>query len=182
MQKKFIATMNLRLNHRQLSTKKPTDFSRLFLRQRNSNQITVFSLRLQLEQQRRQLEQRQAQQRRLEQQQVQRHQLEQRQVQQRQLEQQRRLEQQQVQLRQLERQQVQQRRLEQQQVLQQQVLVQLQQQVLVLLFYRKQSKPKPTEQQRGEIVVSLWLPFHEKWTRLYKHITSSDIARIPCFT
>ena len=166
MQKKFIATMNLRLNHRQLSTKKPTDFSRLFLRQRNSNQITVFSLRLQLEQQRRQLEQRQAQQRRLEQQQVQRRQLEQRQVQQRQL----------------ERQQVQLRRLEQQQVLQQQALVQLQQQVLVLLFYRKQSKPKPTEQQRGEIVVSLWLPFHEKWTRLYKHITSSDIARIPCFT
>lgn len=162
MQKKFIATMNLRLNHRQLSTKKPTDFSRLFLRQRNSNQITVFSLRLQLEQQRRQLEQRQAQQRRLEQQQVQRHQLEQRQVQQRQLEQQ----------------QVQRRQLEQRQ----QVLEQLQQQVLVLLFYRKQSKPKPTEQQRGEIVVSLWLPFHEKWTRLYKHITSSDIARIPCFT
>ena len=146
MQKKFIATMNLRLNHRQLSTKKPTDFSRLFLRQRNSNQITVFSLRLQLEQQRRQLEQRQVQQRQLEQQQVQL------------------------------------RRLEQQQALQQQVLEQLQQQVLVLLFYRKQSKPKPTEQQRGEIVVSLWLPFHEKWTRLYKHITSSDIARIPCFT
>lgn len=146
MQKKFIATMNLRLNHRRLSTKKPTEISRLFLRQRNSNQITVFSLRLQLEQQRRQLEQRQAQQRRLEQQQVQR------------------------------------RQLEQQQALQQQVLEQLQQQVLVLLFYRKQSKPKPTEQQRGEIVVSLWLPFHEKWTRLYKHITSSDIARIPCFT
>lgn len=166
MQKKFIATMNLRLNHRQLNTKKPTEISRLFLRQRNSNQITVFSLRLQLEQQRRQLEQRQAQQRRLEQQQVQRHQLEQRQVQQRQLEQQ----------------QVQRRQLEQQQALQQQVLEQLQQQVLVLLFYRKQSKPKPTEQQRGEIVVSLWLPFHEKWTRLYKHITSSDIARIPCFT
>jgi hypothetical protein len=111
---------------------------------------------LQLGQQQRQLEQRQAQQRQLEQQQVQ--------------------------LRRLERQQVQLRRLEQQQVLQQQVLVQLQQQVLVLLFYRKQSKPKPTEQQRGEIVVSLWLPFHEKWTRLYKHITSSDIARIPCFT
>lgn len=167
MQKKFIATMNLRLNHRQLNTKKPTEISRLFLRQRNSNQITVFSLRLQLEQQRRQMEQRQAQQRRLEQQQVQRHQLEQRQVQQRQLEQQ------QVQRRQLE---------QRQQALQQQVLEQLQQQVLVLLFYRKQSKPKPTEQQRGEIVVSLWLPFHEKWTRLYKHITSSDIARIPCFT
>ena len=146
MQKKFIAMVSLHQNRRQFETKKPTGNSRLFLLQRNSNQITVFSLRLQLGQQQRQLEQRQAQQRQLEQQQVQL------------------------------------RRLEQQQVLQQQVLVQLQQQVLVLLFYRKQSKPKPTEQQRGEIVVSLWLPFHEKWTRLYKHITSSDIARIPCFT
>ena len=145
MQKKFIAMVSLHQNRRQFETKKPTGNSRLFLLQRNSNQITVFSLRLQLGQQQRQLEQRQAQQRQLEQQ-------------------------------------VQLRRLEQQQVLQQQALVQLQQQVLVLLFYRKQSKPKPTEQQRGEIVVSLWLPFHEKWTRLYKHITSSDIARIPCFT
>jgi len=164
MQKKFIAMVSLHQNRRQFETKKPTGNSRLFLLQRNSNQITVFSLRLQLGQQQRQLEQRQAQQRQLEQQ-VQLRRLEQQQVQQRQLEQQ-----------------VQLRRLEQQQVLQQQALVQLQQQVLVLLFYRKQSKPKPTEQQRGEIVVSLWLPFHEKWTRLYKHITSSDIARIPCFT